>query len=352
MDSITSNAKGRSRMSMTITALNREGGSVSTLVEDLNEQADAYAAKSKGEGTRDAYRKALKAYVRWCASVELEPLAGEPDTLALYVTARAADLSVSSINVIVSAVKEAHRLGGVTLDMAAPRLSMVLRGIRRTRGIRPQRKASAATPDVLRRLLATRRPPSSPVGARDRAMMLLGFGAALRRSELVGLLVGDVRPEPGRGLIVTIRRSKTDQLGSGAEVSVCENRDDHAFCPATALAQWMEHRVLADDGGGPDRPLFCSIDQVGRLSGSPLQDRMVSRLMNQAAEAAGLPAGDYSGHSLRRGFATAAARAGVGLPDLMRATRHKSTQVAVGYIEEADRWRGNASGAVWGAAVR
>jgi integrase len=335
-------------MSITITALNREGGSVSTLVESLNEKADAYAAKSKGEGTRDAYRKAWRAYVRWCASVELEPLAGNPDTLALYVTARASDLSVSSINVIVAAIQEAHRLGGVALDMGNPRLSMVLEGIRRSRGIRPQRKAAPATPDVLRRLLATRRPPSSPVGARDRAMMLLGFGAAMRRSELVGLLVGDVRVEPGRGLIVTIRHSKTDQVGAGVEVSVCENRDDDSFCPATAFSQWMEHRRLAQDGGGDDRTLFCSIDEVGRLSGRHLNAHMVARLMNSAAKAAGLPVGDYSGHSLRRGFATAAARSGVGLPELMRHTRHKSTQVAVGYIEEADRWRSNASESVWG----
>jgi integrase len=202
--------------------------------------------------------------------VELEPLAGDPDTLALYVTARASDLSVSSINVIVSAVKEAHRLGGVPLDMAAPRLSMVLRGIRRTRGIRPQRKASAATPDVLRRLLATRRPPSSPVGARDRAMMLIGFGAALRRSELVGLLVGDVRPEPGRGLIVTIRRSKTDQLGSGGGERVREPRRSRVLPGDGILAVDGAPPLGSRDGGGDDRALFCSIDEVGRLSGRHL----------------------------------------------------------------------------------
>ena len=128
-------------------------------------------------------------------------------------------LTVASLRVHLAAIGAAHRLAGVALDLRHPRLVMVLEGIARDKGTRPRGKA-AAGPDVLRLMLATRPSPATPLGARDRALLLLGFGAALRRSELAGLALGDVTPVPGRGLRVLVRRSKTDQRGAGQEVAV------------------------------------------------------------------------------------------------------------------------------------
>ncbi|WP_052401634.1 hypothetical protein [Muricoccus aerilatus] len=150
---------------------------------------------ARGQGTRHAYRSAWSAYETCCASLGREPLAGGPETLALYAV-RCADrgLAVSSPRVHLTAIGAAHRLAGVALDLRHPRLVMVLEGIARDKGTRPRGKAAAAGPDVLRLMLATCPSPTTPLGARNRALLLVGFGAALRRGELTGLALGDVAP--------------------------------------------------------------------------------------------------------------------------------------------------------------
>ena len=238
---------------------------------------------------------------------------------------------------------------------------MVLEGITRTTGVRPRRQAAPAVPEVLRRMLATSAldpaaapGPRSALVARDRAMLLLGFGAALRRSELVALRLGDVAVVPGRGLTVLVQRSKTDQQGRGQQVAIWANAAERDFCPLVALEAWLEHRRRAADviaGTGDtarhERPLFCAVSKAGRLLGEGLSDKAVVRLVKQAAAAAGLDPTLYAGHSLRAGLATAAGDAGAGLADLMRQTRHKSTEVALGYLRPADLWRNNVTARVF-----
>ena len=145
-----------------------------------------------------------------------------------------------------------------------------------------------------------------------------------------------------------MRRSKTDQHGKGQAVAICANPAEPAFCPAAALETWMAHRREAADldWTAPatlraERPLFCGLTKTGRLTGVPLSDKAVVRLVKAAAAAAGLDPGRYSGHSLRAGLATAAGDEGAGLAELMRQTRHKSTEVALGYLRPADLWRNN-----------
>jgi site-specific recombinase XerD len=204
-------------------------------VAALTTRAAIYATRARGDGTRRAYRAAWAGFCQWCASLGREPLAGDPDTIAMYLVRRADDgCAVSTLRVGLAAIRTAHLLAGVPLDLRHAALAMVLEGITRSTGVRPRRQATPAVPDLLRRLLATRPIAENPLGARDRAMLLLGFGAALRRSELVALTLGDVDAVPGRGVQLTIRRSKTDQQGRGDRVAV--NPQDAAFCPATALA--------------------------------------------------------------------------------------------------------------------
>ena len=105
-------------------------------------------------------------------------------------------------------------------------------------------------PDVLRRMVSSRPSPATPLGARERTMLLLGFGAALRRAELMALTLGDVETVPGRGLLLLIGRSKTDQHGAGQRVAVHANPVDPGFCPAAAVAAWLEHLHAAADLDG------------------------------------------------------------------------------------------------------
>jgi len=324
-------------------------------LQDLATRAAEYASRARGDGTRRVYRSAWRGFEAWCRSLGREPLDGDPQLLAMYTTRRADQgVSVSTLRVDLAAIRTAHLLAGVPLDLHDPRLVLVVEGITRRRGTRPGKQAAPAVPDVLRLLLAACAPADTALGARDRAMLLLGFGAALRRSELVALQLGDVEPVPGRGLRLLVRRSKTDQHGQGQQVAIWANPGEPLFCPAAALDAWLGHRVTARDldalpseGAREERPLFCAVTKAGRPTGTALSDKAVARLVKGTAGRAGLDPGRYSGHSLRAGLATAAGDAGASLPDLMRQTRHKSTEVALGYLRPADLWRNNVTEAVF-----
>ena len=187
-------------------------------------------------------------------------------------------------------------------------------------------------------------------------MLLLGFGAALRRSELVALTLGDVVRVPDKGLLLTIARSKTDQHGNAQRVAVCANPAEPGVCPATALDAWLAHRRTAPDldwtasaSARALRPLFCAVTKTGNVTGQPLSDKAVVRLIKQAAAAAGLDGEKFSGHSLRRGLLTAGADNQAQLADLMRQSRHRSAQSVLGYLEPADLWRNNVTEGVFRA---
>ena len=325
------------------------GGTPGPVWDALAERAAHYAVRARGDGTRRTYRSAWTHFSQWCASLGREPLAGDAELVAMYVVRRADDgLAVSSIRVALAAIRTAHLLAEVPLDLSQPRFRMTLEGVVRSRGVRPTRQAAPAVPDVLARMLAALPSPDSPLGIRNRAMLLLGFGAALRRSELVGLRLGDVTRVPGRGVTVLVRRSKTDQHGRGQQVAIWANPASPLTCPAASLERWLAIRETASDVsqcfGAENRaalPLFCGMSKAGRLSGAPLSGKAVARLVKTAAAAAGLDPAAYSGHSLRAGLATAAGDQGAGLADLMRQTRHKSTEVALGYLRPADLWRNN-----------
>ena len=220
-------------------------------------------------------------------------------------------------------------------------------------------------PGVLRLMLAARPPPTrrprqatvarAAIVARDRAMLLLGFGAALRRSELVALTLGDVETVPGRGLKLLVRRSQDRPARPGPRHRRLGQSGRTRRLPARRardLARASPHRRGSRLDRHPDRarraPVVLRRHQ-GR-AGSPAQalsDKAVARLVKQAARDAGLDPERYSGHSLRAGLATAAGDAGAGLAELMRQTRHKSTEVALGYLRPADLWRNNVTEGVF-----
>jgi site-specific recombinase XerD len=339
-----------------------EGAAHAAELEELSRRAAVYATRARGDGTRRAYRSAWRQYEAWCHSLGREPLAGDPDTVAMYVV-RCADqgFAVSSIRVHLAAIRTAHLLAGRALDLRHPRLAMVIEGVTRSKGVRPRRQAAPAVPGVLRLMLAARPAPDTPLGARaaivarDRAMLLLGFGAALRRSELVALTLGDVETVPGRGLKLLVRRSKTDPHGQGHDIAVWANPDEPGVCPLAALETWLAQRRTAADldwtatpSVRAERPVFCAVTKAGKVTGQALSDKAVARLVKQAARDAGLDPERYSGHSLRAGLATAAGDAGAGLAELMRQTRHKSTEVALGYLRPADLWRNNVTERIFG----
>jgi integrase len=207
---------------------------------------------------------------------------------------------VPTLRVHLAAIATAHRLAGVPIDLKHPRIALVLDGLARSQAGRQIRQASPVLLDTLKNLLAVQ--PPGPLGVRNRAMLLIGYGAALRRSELVALTVADVVRVPGRGIEVAVRRSKTDPHGRGEAVAIWA-ADAPELCALRALDAWIAARAARF----PDDPLFCGVLKNGRVTGKALSDKAVERLMKDSAARAGLPEPErFSGHSLRAGLATSA----------------------------------------------
>lgn len=176
------------------------------------------------------------------------------------------------------------------------------------------------------------------IGVRDRALLLLGFAGAFRRSELVALDLADVHAGHD-GLTVVIRKSKTDQEGQGRKVGIPYGSHPHT-CPVRAMATWREKSGLSEGA------LFRAINRHGQLQAGRLSDRAVALIVKRAALAAGLDATKYAGHSLRAGLATSAAQAGVSERSIMAQTGHKSVMVARRYIRDGSLFRDNAAAQV------
>lgn len=275
----------------------------------------------------------------------------------MYLAASAERLAPATLQVHLAAVA-AHRLVDLSLDPGHRSIALLLDGVRQRKGVRPARQATPISPAMLARMV--RAQPASLLDLRNRAMLLVGFGGALRRSELVALDAGDVRFVDGKGVILTVRRSKTDQHGAGLAVVIWAS-DDPDLCAPTAPHRWLEQR----EAKRPEDPVFVGLRASGEMTGARLSDkavvRLVKRLVKETAEAIGegVPAllrksfgtlaaeRHYSGHSLRAGLATAAAEAEAQLHDLMRQTRrHRSVEVARRYMRSADLWRNNVTAKV------
>jgi len=285
----------------------------------------ALAERGWSENTRRGYASDWKNFAAWCESAGRPALPCTSDTLQLYVVALARlGRLPATINHRAAAIAARHVAAGFRTPLDVD-VREVLNGITRRMGAAPRRAKAALSVDELRLMLGVL--PDGPRGARDRAVLLIGFASGLRRSELSALELADVALEPG-GLAVRLRRSKTDQTGVGRVIGVHRGLRP-ATCPVRAYEAWMVER-----GAWPG-PFFCRVS----LSGQVLRRRMLASVIceaiQDAARAAGLDATRFGGHSLRAGCATAAAAGGA--PDLaiLERTGHKSLGMLRRYVRHA-----------------
>lgn len=304
-------------------------------ITDLLETARTYASQAKAENTRKAYRKDWEHFANWCEARSLITLPAAPQTLAAYLAELATTHKVSTLQRRLAAISQAHKLAGQDNPTRAELVRLTMQGIRRTHGMKCNQKAAAVTADVLA-MVGTL--PDNLLGLRDRALLLLGFAGAFRRSELVGLDVEDLQWQEV-GVAITLRRSKTDQEGAGTLKGIPMGRRAET-CPVRALNAWLEA------SGNTQGPIFRPMNRHGQVQPGRLSDKAVALVVKRAAQAAGLDASRYSGHSLRAGLATSAAAAGVQERDIMRQTGHKSVNMVRRYIREGELFRGNAAAQV------
>ncbi|MGA7094775.1 MAG: tyrosine-type recombinase/integrase [Candidatus Cybelea sp.] len=288
------------------------------------DRARGYADAAQAGNTRRAYRIGWNDFFSYCADHGFESLPATPQTVALYVTALAERAKLATIRLYLVSITEKHRETGLESPTSHEMVRRIVRGVARTIGASQARK-SAVTLDHLRAMLLEVRGDDLKA-KRDRAIVLLGFAAALRRSELAALRAEDLRFEK-RGLVVTIRRSKTDQEAKGAEIAV-PYVASHSLCAVRAVKAWLNAAGITSGF------LFRSFNLQREMLTTPIEGRDVANLVKKLAFKARLD-GDFSGHSLRAGFATSAAAAKVSLDAIARTTRHKSLSVLMGYVRPA-----------------
>jgi len=329
--------------------------------EALSAAAAAAIAEGVPESTRRAYAGDWQRFAHWCTTAGRTALPATSATLTEYATHLGQQgKAPSTIDRALAAIRTRHRGAGHQPADSLP-ARLVIRGIRRKcakAGHHP-RRATPVTVGPLR-AMTNACDPRTAIGLRDRALILLGFSTAARRSELAALDLTDVT-EVDEGLQVIIRTSKADLHSTGRTVAVPYGSNP-ATCPVRAVRAWLTVRDTAGLGPGP---LFVRIDRWQRLAhpmhrngrpiGTPdgrLTGEAVADAVARAAERAGLAAVPddvlrpdpprWSGHSLRRGFATASRKAG---HDLVRIGRHggwtDGSKVLYGYLEDVDRWEEN-----------
>ena len=310
----------------------------SAALTDTADRVREYAEHSRADNTRRAYAADWRDFTAWCTTNVLHSLPAAPATVALYIADLAERCKVATIERRLAALSQAHQLAGYPSPTKDEYVRTVLKGIRRVaaeRGIR-QRQAAPAVTQVIRAMVATL--DSDPCGIRDRALLVLGFAGAFRRSEIVSLDVADLAFTQD-GLVVKLRRSKTDQEGR-CETKGIPYGSNPATCPVRAVRAWLDTTELTHGA------LFRPIDRWGNISPARLSDRAVTLVIKRAAERAGLDPIAFSGHSLRAGLATAAAAAGAAYHSIKKQTGHKSDRVLQGYIREGSLFRDNAAAQV------
>ncbi|MGH3999993.1 MAG: site-specific integrase [Pseudonocardiaceae bacterium] len=284
---------------------------------DARRIASAVAA-AHSPNTRTAYAQMWSHWEHWCTTRDTPALPADPVALCAYLAERAeAGRAISTLNLSCAAIRHVHRLCGAPDPVAVEIVGQVRRGLARTYGTAPRRRARPLTLLEIRQILAAM-DRTTPTGTRDAAILLLGFASALRRSELVALTVDDLTHEPS-GLLVRIRSSKTDPAGCGQQVAVAHGRHTETD-PVAAVNAWLALR------GTTPGVLFTRI-WGPTLSTEPLAGRAIARMLRTRAEAAGLDGTRITAHSLRAGHATIAALAGVPLERIATQTRHKNLTV-------------------------
>jgi site-specific recombinase XerD len=336
-----------SSLPITLTSQQSELAVPSNINNTLSVSATERIKAAAPASTRRAYRGDWKRFEDWCVETGHDPLPATPQTVADYVDSLANnDKAPGTIRRAMASIAVAHRDAGTEApdQILARKVLIRYRQERAERG-ETVRKAEAVTIDTLRAMVATL-DILVPVGVRDRALIVLGFALGVRRAELAALNITELKFSPA-GLEVWIRRSKTDQEAIGRTVAIPYGAQLET-CPVRAAQAWLE---LLAVNGRHSGPLFIRIDRHGKFGHSPaggsrdgrLSAQAVAIVVNRTARRAHLdPTAAWSGHSLRRGFATETYRAGA---DPLRIARHggwrDGSRTLLGYIEDVDRWEAN-----------
>lgn len=280
------------------------------------EAAKAYAAQSIPKNTQRAYASDWSDFAGWCKDRGLLSMPADPRIIVAYLADKAATLKPSSLRRRLAAIAKAHAVRGQPNPCGVEAVKATMKGIEASHGVRVDAKAPA-TFDALGAMLGTFGPRTDLEALRARAVLLTGYAGAFRRSELCALTVRDLAWSK-EGVVITVRKSKTDQRGVGLEKAI--PFVGGPTCAATALRAWLDGAKISDG------PVIRPIGRDGKVGKKALSPQSVALIVKSAAAVAGLDYETFSGHSLRAGHVTEARARGVADSATMQTTGHKRTE--------------------------
>jgi len=307
-----------------------------TDIKALQEETLLNLQSSKADNTVRAYKSDFKDFGLFCAQNGFKSLPSEPKIVSLYLTYLSTkDAKMSTLKRRLVSIGVIHRLKGHYLDTKHPSIIENIMGIKRRKGSIQKGKKPILISHLKQLINAIDEQNSEYIKKlRDRSLMLVGFSGAFRRNEIVSLDFDDL-DFVEEGVKIQIRRSKSDQFGEGF-VKALPYFANTKYCPVISLKNWLEISLINSG------PIFRRFVKGSKLSENRLTDQTVALLIKEYLGLAGIDSKNYSGHSLRSGFATSAAESGVEERNIMAMTGHKSAEMVRRYIKEANLFKNNA----------
>jgi site-specific recombinase XerD len=307
-----------------------------TDIKALQKETLLNLKNSKANNTVKAYKSDFNDFSLFCAQNGFMSLPSNPRVVSLYLTHLSSkNLKMSTLKRRLVSIGVIHRLKGHYLDTKHPSIIENIMGIKRRKGSIQKAKKPLLIINLKQTINVLDNQKIEDIKKiRDRSIILIGFSGGFRRNEIVSLDYDDL-DFVSEGLKITIRRSKTDQFGEGS-LKGLPYFDNPLYCPVKSIQDWLKLSKIKSG------PLFRRFSKGLRLTENRLTDQSVAILLKHYLELAGIDSKDYSGHSLRSGFATSAAESGVEERTIMAMTGHKSTEMVRRYIKEANLFKNNA----------
>lgn len=306
-----------------------EEGSILTRRDDLAANVRDFISQAEAHNTFRARRADWRVFESWCAAARVVALPATSETVAAFLADQASASNKAAATVVryARSIAAVHKLSKLPPPTDHEAVRLVLRGIKRSKGLRQEHK-EALTAELLMRGLPDDK-SSRTQDIRDRALLLVGLASGMRRSELCSIDVDDLRTTP-KGIEIELRRSKTDQEGHGRPIAIPEYVDDyHPYCPVKALRGWLA--VAGHTSGAVFRGLKCN----GEIRDGRMSDRAVCDAVKRAAARAGLDVEKFGAHSLRAGYVTTAREEGLDWGSIMEQTGHKRLETVKLYSRYA-----------------
>ena len=307
-----------------------------TDIKALQEETLLNLQSSKANNTVRAYKSDFDDFRLFCAQNGFKALPSEPKIVSLYLTHLSTkNIKMSTLKRRLVSIGVIHRLKGQYLDTKHPSIIENIMGIKRRKGSIQKGKKPLLINELKQIINVIDEYKVEEIKKfRDRSILLIGFSGGFRRNEIISLDYDDL-DFVTEGLKINLKRSKTDQFGEGS-VKGLPYFDNSQYCPVISLKKWIE---VSNIGSGP---LFRRFSKGSKLTDNRLTDQTVALLIKKYLKLAGIESKNYSGHSLRSGFATSAAESGADERSIMAMTGHKSTEMVRRYIKEANLFKNNA----------